>query len=138
VKITTTHRRAAFIVLVAMAAFGSGGLVGSLTAEPEVVTVSKAVPPSCTDAIDAGFDGLTAERRVEQYQEKAAALTADLTLATIAADATLLEDALAPIAKQNEREDEWRAARDDARSAFIAAANECLNKATAAEAARDR
>lgn len=137
-NITTAHRRAAFIVLVAMAAFGSGGLVGSLTAEPEIVTVSKAVPSVCTDAIDAGFDGLTAERRVEQYQEKAAALTADLTLATIAADATLLEDALAPIAKQNEREEEWRVNSDEAHATFVDAANQCLALDTAAEAVRDR
>ena len=136
-KITTTHRRAAFIVFVAAVAFGSGGLVGSLTAKPEVVTVSKAVPTACTDAIDAGFDGLTAERRVEQYQEKAAALTADLTLATIAADATLLEDALSPIAKQNEREEEWRVNSDEAHATFIAAANQCLALDTAAEAVRD-
>ena len=116
-NITTTHRRAAFIAFVAMAAFGAGGLVGSLTAEPEVVTVSRTVPEVCERAADAGFETLHAIDRVEQYEDEAAGLAADLSFSALAADASLIEDALAPIAKQNEREDEWRAARDDARSA---------------------
>ena len=137
-KITPTHRRIAFTALVAMAAFGGGGLVGSATAEPEVVTVSEEVPEVCERAADAGFETLHAIDRVEQYEDKAAALAADLSFSALAADASLIEDAMAPIAKQNEREDEWSANLDDARSAFIGAANECLNKAAAAEAARDR
>jgi hypothetical protein len=138
VNITPTHRRVVFVTLVAMAAFGGGGLVGSATAEPEVVTVSRNVPGACTEAIDAGFDGLAAQSKADKYRDKASALAADLTLATLAVDAAGIEDALTPMAKQNALEDEWRVNQEEARGVFIDAANQCLALDTAAEAARDR
>ncbi len=137
-KITPAHRRVALLAFVAITAFGGGAVVMDLTTEPEVVTVSKAVPLSCTAAIDAGFDGLTAQRRADQYRDKASALAADLTLASLAIDAAGIEDALKPMAKQNALENEWRVNQDEARVAFIEAANQCLDLDTAAEVARDR
>lgn len=134
----TSHRFDVFVLVVA--AFGAGGLVGSLTAKPEaeVVTVSRDVPVACVEAVDAGFDGLTAQRRADQYRDRAAALAADLTLATLAIDATGIEDALTPMAKQNALEDEWRVNQDEARQVFIDSANQCLALDTAAEAVHDR
>ena len=137
-KITPTHLRVALLAFVAITAFGGGAVVMDLTTEPEVVTVLKAVPPSCTAAIDAGFEGLTAQRRAEKYRDKAAALAADLTLASLAINAAGIEDALKPMAKQNALESEWRVNQDEANAAFIDAANQCIALDAAAEAARDR
>jgi hypothetical protein len=140
VKITPTHRRVAFVILVAMAAFGAGGLVGSATAEPEVefVTVSEDVPSACADAAREAADGFKAWENLDQYETRAGILAGDLTVSVVEADAAALEAALAPIAANNEKEAEQRVKRDTARAAFETAANECLARAAAAEAARDR
>lgn len=136
--ITPARARVALLVLAFMGGFGGGAATATLTQQPEVVTVSRNVPVACTDAIDAGFDGLSAQRRADQYRDKASALAADLTLATLAVDAAGIEDALTPMAKQNALEDEWRVNQEEARGAFIDAANQCLALDTAAEAARGR
>lgn len=137
-KITPTHRRVALFALAVLMAFGAGGAVQDLTAKPEVITVSEDVPSSCADAARSAAAGFTAWENVDQYETKAGVLAADLTLVTLAADAALIEDALRPIANHNAKEAEWRGKRDAARIAFETAADECLAKAAAAEAAHDR
>lgn len=139
-QITSTHRRLAFAAVALLTMFGLGGALGHRTRQPEVitVTVSEEVPTACTDAIDAGFDGLAADRRANQYRDKAAELAADLTFSTLAVDASGIEEALAPMEEQNQRENEWRVTQDEARQAFITAANQCIALATAAEAVNDR
>lgn len=136
--ITPTHRRVALLVVVALAAFGGGGALGEHLAEPEVVTVSEDVPSACADAARSAAAGFKAWKHVDQYETKAGVLASDLTLVTLAADASLIEDALRPIAEHNEKEAEWRVKRDEARDAFEAAADECLAKAAAAKAAHGR
>src|SRR3546814_14703036 len=86
-KITPTHRRVTLLVLVAGAAFCGGGLTVSALAEPEVVTISEAVPSVCVQAIQSGTEAIAAERRVEQYPDKAAAPAGEVTLAAAAGDA---------------------------------------------------
>lgn len=137
-NITPTHRRIALFVFVALAAFGGGGALGEHLAKPEVITVSKDVPTACTDAVDAGFDGIAAERKVEESLAKANELAVGLSLSILISDAEKIDKALRPIAEHNEDESEWRIKRDDARRAFTDAANECLGKAAAAEAVNDR
>jgi hypothetical protein len=138
VKITPTHRRITLLVLVAGAAFCGGGLTVLAFAEPEVITISEDVPPSCGDAARQANAALKAWDNLDQYETKAEVMAADLTLVTLAGDASLIEDALAPIAKHNEKENEWRLKRDSAQAAFETAADECLAKAAAAEAANGR
>lgn len=137
-KITPTHRCTALVGLALLSGFGAGGATMHLTQQPEVVTVSEDVPTACTDAARAGFAGLKAWQSVEQYETKAEVLASEVTLSTLAADASLIENALAPIAEHNAKEAEWRGKRDDARAAFETAADECLAKAAAAEAADGR
>ena len=137
-KIAPTPLLIAPLVFIGLAAFGGGVALGNLTAEPEVVTISQDVPTACADAAQAGFDTLSAGERVEQYETEAEVLASRVTLSALAADASLIEDALRPIAEQNEKEDEWRGKRDDARATFNEAANKCLDIAAAAEAAHGR
>src|SRR3546814_20372146 len=101
-KITPTHRRVTLLELVAGAAFCGGGLTVSALAEPEVVTISEAVPSVCVQAIQSGTEAIAAERRVEQYTDKAAARAGEVTLADPAGDGEKLEQALSPLAQPNE------------------------------------
>lgn len=137
-KITPTHRRVALLVLVAGAAYCGGGLTVSALAEPEVVTVSEDVPSACSSAARSAAAGFTAWENLGQYETKAQVLAADLTGSLLSGDASEIEEAVSPIAEHNVKEAEWRGKRDDARAAFETAADECLAKAAAAEAARGR
>lgn len=137
-KITPTHRRIAVLVLTAGAAYCGGGLTVSALAEPEVVTVSEDVPSACADAARAGAAGFKAWENLGQYETKAQVLAADLTGSLLSGDASKIEKELTPIAEHNAKEAEWRGKRDDARADFETAADECLAKAAAAEAARGR
>lgn len=138
-KTPFTSRRFDVFVLV-VTAFGTGGLVGSLTAKPdvEVVTVSEEVPSACADAARTAAVGFTAWENLGQYETKAQVLAADLTGSLLSGDASKIEKAVDPIAEHNAKEAEWRGKRDAARSGFEDAADECLAKAAAAEAARGR
>lgn len=137
-KITPTHRRVTLLVLVAGLAYCGGGLTISALAEPEIVTISEAVPEVCVQAIQSGTEAIAAERRVEQYTDKAAALAGEVTLAVAAGDAKKMEQALSPIAKHNEDEQGWRENRDSAREMFRMSGDDCISKHVAAEAAADR
>jgi len=138
VKITPTHRRVSLLALALVGGFVAGAATMNLTQQPEVVTVSEDVPTVCADAAQAGFAGLAARERVDQYETKAEVLASQVTLSTLAADADLMKKALSPIAEQNAKEAEWRAKRDDAEATFREAANACLAKAAATEATRGR
>lgn len=137
-KITPTHRRVALLLFVAGLAYCGGGWTAVELAEPEVITVSEDVPTACVDAARSGAAGLKAWENVDKYETNSRVLASDLTLVTLAGDASLIEDALAPIAAHNEKEAKWRGKRDAARAEFEDAADECLAKAAAARAARDR
>lgn len=137
-KITPNHRRIAVLVLTAGAAYCGGGLTVSALAEPEVVTMSEDVPSACADAARAAAAGFKAWENLGQYETKAQVLAADLTGSLLSGDASKIEKELTPIAEHNVKEAEWRGKRDDARAAFETAADECLAKAAAAEAARGR
>lgn len=128
----------AVLAFVALVAFGAGGAVEDLTTQPEVVTVSEAVPSACSSAARSAASGLKAWENLDQYETKAQVLAADLTGSLLSGDASEIEEAVSPIAEHNVKEAEWRGKRDDARAAFETAADECLAKAAAAEAARGR
>lgn len=128
----------AVLAFVALVAFGAGGAVQDFTTEPEVVTVSEDVPSACADAARAGAAGFKAWENLGQYEAKAQVLAADLTGSLLSGDASKIEKELTPIAEHNAKEAEWRGKRDDARADFETAADECLAKAAAAEAARGR
>lgn len=138
-KTPFTSRRFDVFVLV-VTAFGAGGLVGSLTAKPEVevVTVSEEVPSACADAARTAAAGFKAWENLGQYETKAQVLASDLTLGLLSGDAETIEKELSPIAEHNAKEAEWRGKRDSARAAFEDDADECLAKAAAAEAAHGR
>jgi hypothetical protein len=138
VKITPTHRRFTLLVLVAGAAYCGGGLTVSALVEPEVVTVSEDVPSACADAARTAAVGFKAWENLAQYETKAQVLASELTGSLLSGDASKIEDELHPIAEHNVKEAEWRGKRDSALSTFEAAADECLAKAAAAEAARGR
>lgn len=137
-KITPTHRRVTLLVLTAGAAFCGGGLTVSTFAEPEVVMISEAVPEVCVQAIQSATEAIAAERRVEQYDDKAAVLAGEVTLAVAAGDASKMQSALSPIAKHNEEEQGWRETRDSTREMFRYSGDDCIAKHVAAEAAADR
>lgn len=135
-----TRKREFFAVLafVALVAFGAGGALEDLTTEPEVVTVSEDVPSACADAARTAAAGLKAWENLDQYETKAQVLASELTGGLLSGDASKIEEELLPIAEHNAKEAEWRGKRDAARAAFETAADECLAKAAAAEAARGR
>lgn len=128
----------AVLAFVALVAFGAGAAVQDFTTEPEVVTVSEDVPPACADAARAGAAGFKAWENLGEYETRAQTLAADLTLSLLSGDASKIEKELTPIAEHNAKEAEWRGKRDDAWAVFETAADECLAKAAAAEAARGR
>lgn len=136
--ITPTRARVALLVIVAAAGFGSGFATSHLTQQPEVVTLSEAVPSVCVQAIQSGTEAIAAERRVEQYADKAAVLAGEITLSVAAGDAAKMQAALSPIAKHNEREADWRSTRESAREMFRMAGDDCISKHVAAEAAAER
>lgn len=136
--ITPARARVALLVFVAGSAYCGGALTASFLAEPEVITVSEEVPTACVQAIQSGIEAMAAEARVQQFEDKAAALAGEVTLSTIAGDADKMEAALAPIAEHNRREAEARETRESAREAFRYAGDDCLAKNAAAEAARNR
>lgn len=136
--ITPARARVALLVLVAGAAYCGGGLTVSMLAEPEVVTLSEAVPEVCVQAIQSGTEAIAAERRVEQYADKAAVLAGEITLSVAAGDASKMEKALKPIAEHNASEEDWRSTRESAREMFRMAGDDCIAKHVAAEAAAER
>ena len=136
--ITPARARIALVVLAFAGGFGGGVGVAALTQQPEVVTISEAVPGVCVQAIQSATEAIAAERRVEQYDDKAAEIAGEVTLAVAAGDAEKMADALSPIAKHNEEEQGWREDRDSAREAFRYAGDDCIAKHVAAEAAAER
>lgn len=136
--ITPARARIALVVLAFAGGFGGGVGTAALTQQPEVVTISEAVPSACVQAVQSATEAVAAERRVEQYTDKAAVLAGEVTLAVAAGDAEKMADALSPIAKHNEDEAGWREARDSAREAFRLAGDDCIAKHIAAEAAAER
>lgn len=134
-KITTARRRAVFIVFVAMAAFGSGGLVGSLTAEPEVVTrtVTHDIPPACSKAIDAARDERARTATAQEHDALARTRAADLADAALTLDAEVIEDAAVALDGELRLAQQADLEAAEAAARFDAAATKCLP-----EAARDR
>lgn len=137
-KITAAHQTVSLVVGFSMLGFGGGLWTARLTAEPEVVTVSEAVPSACADAARTAAAGFKAWENLGQYETKAQVLASELTGSLLSGDASKIEEAVSPIAEHNVKEAEWRTKRDAARSGFEDAADECLAKAAAAEAARGR
>lgn len=136
--ITPARARVALLIVGIAAGFGGGFATSHLTQQPEVITLSEAVPEVCVQAIQSGTEAIAAERRVEQYADKAAVLAGEVTLSVAAGDAAKMEAALSPIAKHNEREEDWRSTRESAREMFRMAGDDCIAKHVAAEAAAER
>lgn len=136
--ITPARARVALLALGIAAGFGGGFATSHLTQQPEVITLSEAVPEVCVQAIQSGTEAIAAERRVEQYADKAAVLAGEVTLSVAAGDASKMEAALSPIAKHNERAADWRLTRDSAREMFRMTGDDCIAKHVAAEAAAER
>lgn len=135
-------QRYRWTVIVACSAFSAGAstmfLFLLLTTEPEVVTISEAVPSSCAQAMQSATEGFKASQRVQEYEDKASELAGGVTLSVLAADADKMRDALAPIAEHNRKEEQWNETLLSARESFDSAAQDCLAKWSAAEALRNR
>ena len=141
-RLIPAQRRWVTPVIAVCSAFAAGAsimyLALLLTTEPEVVTVSEAVPSSCVQAVQSATEGFDAGERAQQYETKASVLAGEVTLSVVAADADKMRAALAPIEAHNRKEQEWRDAQAAAREAFDYAAEDCLAKWSAADALRHR
>jgi hypothetical protein len=116
-------------VLLALAAFMTGGLTGNLTApepKPETVTITHPVPPACIEAIDAARSERAHTETERQHDGLAAERSADLADAALSRDDDVIQDAATALDAELRLAQQADLDRADAAAAFDTAAGKCL------------